>query len=381
MLVDEIKNRVNIMELAQQLGCEISNSGFINSIYKNEKNPSLKIYENTNSYYCFATGTGGDVIKFYADYYNIDMKQAINELADRFRITNNANNKFSSSKKIREKKKFVKKYYLLKSERYFFDERAGIFEYDGGLSRSIAEVKAWEELLKYRKNRQILIYESMEKFCSGLDGKSLDYLIGKDRGLTLETIKKFRLFSIQSVGATDTYLRDCYSLSDLIIAGLYTKKGNFIFGSHRIIIPFIENNKIVYLRGRYFNAGNPEPQKIGKYIGLHNFSTILTARRFYNKDMLSSLKIGSKLIMCEGEFDCMIAEQFGQNAIGIPGINNIPKEQIKLLENYEIYLAFDNDKAGQDAMQKTAELFNKPIKVIKLKQHKDITELMTYEKK
>jgi len=376
MIVDEIKNRVDIIDLARQLGCEIFNSSFTKSIYKEEKNPSLKFYRDTNSYFCFATGNGGDVIKFYADYNKIDMKQAIKELADKYALTNKSKTSYTSTKTMKNREAQTKKCYLLNSERYYFDERAGIFEYDGMLSRDEAERRAWEQLLKYREEIQLLIYESLEKFCYGLDEESLNYLTGKKRGLNPETIKNFRLFSIQDLASTDSYLRDCFSISDLIISGLYTKEGKFIFSRHRIIIPFIENNKIIYLRGRYFLDGNPNPQNTGKYIGLHNFSTNLTARRFFNKDILTPLKKDSKLIICEGEFDTMIAEQIGQRAIGIPGINNFPKEQINLIENLEIYLAFDNDEAGEEAIKKTATLFRKPIKAIKLKHHKDITELV-----
>jgi DNA primase len=378
MLVDEIKDRVKIIELAKELGCEVTNAGFTNSIYKKEKNPSLKFYMDTNSFYCFAAGRGGDVINFYADYYNIDMKQAIKELADRYAITDKTSMDYSSPKINNERKIETKKSYLLNSERCFFDERAGILEYDGCLSRDEAEVRAWDDLLKQRKEIQLLIYESLEKYCFGLDDESLNYLMGNKRGLTLETIKKFRIFSIQDLDSTDSYLRNCFSVSDLIISGLYTLHGKLIFGNHRIIIPFIENGKIIYLRGRYFNNGNPEPKNTGKYIGLQNFSTNLTARRFFNKDILSSLKTDSKLMICEGEFDCMIAAQTGQNAIGIPGINNFPKEQINLLDNFEIYLAFDNDNAGEEATEKIGAMFNKKIRAIKLKNYKDITELVTY---
>jgi len=380
MLVDEIKARVKIIELAKQMGCEVNNSGFAKSIYRKEKNPSLKFYRDTNSFYCFAAGRGGDVISFYADYYNIDMKQAIKELADRYAITSKLNMDYSGSKINNERKLETKKCYLLNSEKSFFDERAGILEYDGCLSRDEAEVRAWDDLLKHRKEIQLLIYESLEKYCFGLDDESLNYLMGNKRGLTLETIKKFRLFSIQDLDSTDSYLRDCFNVSDLIISGLYTLQGKFIIGKHRIIIPFIENGQIVYLRGRYFNNGNAEPKNTGKYIGLQNFSTNLTARRFFNKDILSSLKTDSKLMICEGEFDCMIAEQVGENAIGICGINNFPTEQINLLENFEIYLAFDNDQAGEEATERIGAMFNRKIKVIKLKNHKDITELVTNER-
>ena len=72
----------------------------------------------------------------------------------------------------------------------------------------------------------------------------------------------------------------------------------------------------------------------------------------------------------------MILEQEGYKAIGVPGVTNIPIEQINIIRNYDLYLAFDNDEAGEIAMHKITNLLNKPIKAIKLKHYNDITELI-----
>ena len=77
-IIDEIKKRINIVDLATEFGLQPTKKDFVYSIYKEEKNRSLKLYPETNSFYCFATGRGGDVINFYKDYYKIDIKDAIN---------------------------------------------------------------------------------------------------------------------------------------------------------------------------------------------------------------------------------------------------------------------------------------------------------------
>ena len=148
------------------------------------------------------------------------------------------------------------------------------------------------------------------------------------------------------------------------------KDGNFVFTYHKLIIPYIEDHKITYLRGRSINA----EIKFSKYIGLSNFSGNLSPKRFYNIDVLKRINNSDRLIVCEGEFDSIIMDQEGYYSIGIPGVTNIPKDQIKLLEDYDVYVAFDNDEAGIKAMQRIAKLFNKPIKAIKLKHYKDLTE-------
>jgi len=42
-----------------------------------DRNPSMYIYPETNSFYCFGCNTGGDVITFIEKYYGFSFKQAV----------------------------------------------------------------------------------------------------------------------------------------------------------------------------------------------------------------------------------------------------------------------------------------------------------------
>lgn len=373
-VIEEIKRRIDIIDLVFELGLEPTRQNFIFSIYKDEKSRSLKLYPETNSFFCFATGRGGDVIDFYKDYYKIDVKETVKELAAKagLDVNSNAGEKMKLKSKIKSKKQSEEKIKVLKIEKDYFEERAAVGEYMMGLNKNKAEIIAMEALMNDRKATQILIYESLEKFCFGVDDEAFDYLLGKDRGLKPETIKKFRIFSIEDVKTTFEYLKDCFTDEELIISGLINKEGNFVFTYHKILIPYIENHKITYLRGRCIDT----KKKFSKYIGLSNFAGNLSPKRFYNIGTLRNINPGDKLIVCEGEFDSMIMEQEGFNALGVPGVTNIPEKQIQLIKDFDLYVAFDNDDAGRDAMQRFVKLINKPIKAIKLKKHKDITELI-----
>ena len=382
-MIEEIKNRINVKDLVSELGIKIYRNDFIYSIYKTERTPSLKIYPETNSFYCFSTGQGGDVIKFYADYKRIELKEAVKELAiragldlgrsekSRLHSFSNGQVEARSKKKIMQKR-IEKRVTILKSEIDFFEERAGIYEYMFKSDRRQAELRAIGDLMKERKEKQNLIYESLEKFCYGVDDETYDYLTGKERGLTLETIKRFRLFSIKDLKLTNEYLKDCFSEDELIISGLINKNGKLVFTYHKLIIPYLENNKIVYLRGRIIQPST----ELSKYISLSNYAGNLSLKRFYNVNTLKRIMENERLIVCEGEFDTMIMEQEGYAAIGIPGVTNIPAEQIGTIKKYDLYIAFDNDEAGATAMQKIVKLVNRPIKGIKLKHHNDLTELI-----
>lgn len=372
-LIEEIKNRINIVDLAINLGLQPERKDFIFSIYKKERNRSLKLYSETNSFYCFATGKGGDIVDFYKDYYGIEVKQAVRELAEKAGIDFVSNQK----QEVRSKRKInpmrtETRVKILKSEKEFFDEKAGVLEYSMGLERKKSELLAMGELMNERKEIQLLVYDSFEKFCFGLDEEAFDYLVGKERGLKPETIKCFRLFSIKDQKQTIEFLQDCFTKDQLLIAGIINKQGYFVFAYHKLIIPYSEKNKITYLRGRII--GNNE--RLSKYISLANYSSNLSLKRFFNTDVLNNIRPDEKLFICEGEFDTMILEQEGYRAIGVPGVTNIPIDQIELIRNYDLYLAFDNDEAGEIAMHKITNLLNRPIKVIKLKQHNDISELI-----
>lgn len=328
-LIEEIKNRINIVDLAIQLGLNPTRNDQIFSIYKSEKNRSLKLYRKTNSFYCYATGNGGDVINFFADYKKIENREAIMQLAKEIGLDNGYEKQSPS---------------ILKSI-----EKNTVNEID--------------------KERCIKIYHALENFCSGVDKNALQYLTGPKRGLNEDTIKRYRLFSIKDVDATIDYLFTSYHLDELKQSGLFNEKGKFVFTKHRIVIPYLEDECIVYLRGRL--QLESENNGAGKYIGLSGQK----AKRLFNLDIIKNLTDNADLLLCEGEFDTMIADQQGFKAVGIPGINNFPEKVKDLLKKYDLIICFDNDEAGRKGMQEIVNKVEKRVYAVILKNHKDLTEL------
>lgn len=377
-MIDAIKNNVSILDLLSYLGIPVNKSDFINSIYKDEKTPSLKIYPHSNTFFCFATNQGGDVIKFYCDYFKLDTKDAVKELAEKFNISKR--NGYLAA--CNNKKEIETEYFLLDAEKELFNYHLNIFQHEKKINRNEALNLAFNEIKRNRILIQSKIFNAIYNFSisKGFDEKVYLYLTGKDRGLNEAGIKEFKLFNIYSVNEIIEFLKDNFPRYELKLSGLFSKK-YFVFTKHRIIIPYIENSQIVYLRGRYFFNGNSKPEKFGKYIGLNNWSETLSPKRFYNFDILKRLAPFSDLVITEGEFDAIISNQFGINSIGVSGVSNFPAHQIELLNHFNIYLAFDSDLAGIKAIEKISALFNKPIKIIKLKVHKDLSELYNNEKK
>lgn len=376
-LIEEIKLKLSIVDLLNLLGLRTNSSGFIKSIYKEEKNPSLKIYPKTNSYYCFATGQGGDVIKFYADYNKISVKEAIKELASMCGINPYFVIPYRERFDFITEDYSIEKLQLLKNEQALFEGIKQKLKSETNLKDKDIQKFSFEFILEIRSTIQRKVFSGLYNFSisEGFEPKAMEYLTSKNRGLTEESIKKFKLFTIKSIKRTIEFLRDNYDRESLILSGLFSKK-YFLFTRHRIVIPYIENDEIVYLRGRYFYEGKSEPENFGKYIGCKNGSLTLSPKRFYNIDLLKKLRAYEPLVITEGEFDCIRANQEGINSIGVPGVTNFPKDKINLIRVFDIYLAFDNDEAGIKAINEIADLIDRPLKVIRFTEHKDLSEVL-----
>lgn len=374
--IEEIKYRGSIIDLVSYLGIKFEGSNVIRSIYKTDNNASLHLYPNTNSFYCFATNQGGDLIKFYQDFKGIDIREAVKDLSEWLNIGN-----ITTYRETKPKAEFKtiqnNEIDLLIWEREFFEERKYILEVETELNQDQIKSSIYQMILDQRKEIQSKIFESLYYFNKekGLDELIYNYLIGSERGLCENTIEHFKLFSIHSIKENFEFLKDSFCKEDLIISGLFKNK-YFLFSKHRLIIPYIEAGKITYLRGRYFYEGEFKPNNFGKYIGLNNWSNTLSPKRFFNIDILKDLKPNNDIVISEGEFDCMISNQNQISSLGIAGVSNFPKNQIHLLDKYNIYLAFDSDEAGEKAVIEISNYFNKPIKQIVLKNHKDLTELL-----
>jgi len=369
-MIQELKNKLDIVRIAIDAGYVPNRNNFIKSIYKEENNPSLKLYPETNSYHCFSENRGGDVIQFYQDLKKFDFRTAIEELKKMAGIE-------TVKKFIQPEIPIVRtKIKLTGSEEEYFQEMAGIFEYDYKLNRMDAEQAAYQTIKNERAAMQKLIYKDLSQFCGEPDSVCIEYLTGPKRWLHQDVIKRFGIFCIKDVTKTIAYLKDNYSIDHLLISGLLNEKKNFVFGKNTVIIPYYEKDKIVYLRARNFSSDTTS----NKYVGLSNFSGNLTARRLFNADMLKALKKGDKILICEGEFDCIIAVQNGYNAIGIPGINNAPANLGTLLKDFNITIAFDNDEAGRRGTKQISNQLMKRTEILRLIKHKDLTELLSSEK-
>lgn len=74
------KEEVPILEAFRFYGVPPDQHGFVRCPFHGEKTPSLKVYPQTNSFYCFGCGAHGDVIDFVKKQFGIPFKEALFKL-------------------------------------------------------------------------------------------------------------------------------------------------------------------------------------------------------------------------------------------------------------------------------------------------------------
>ena len=328
MLIDDIKNQISIIDLAKQAGLDLKKQSSrlykAKCIFHNDgKTPNLFFYPETNTFKCYACGKHGDAINFYAELKRISNGQAIRELANSYGFL------------------------------------TGIYK-DVIIT---ADDEETDEQEPFNPTRYTPIYEALLEFCGEPTDETIKYLTGDKRGLTAETIKRFRIFDIKDYKKTKEFLTKSFDLADLKETGIIDSKNRFAFTKNKIILPLIRDDKIICLRARFFDNGTAEPSQItttfsyGKYKSLKGISGQL-----FNADRLKDIKAGERAYLCEGEFDTMIAEQNGLKSIGLLGASNFNDETIKRLKDFDLVICLDSDEAGRKQARKIADAFKKITK-------------------
>lgn len=340
MDLNELKQSISIIELASELGLEVKNRQarcFNSTMHKNnDRHFSLGLDTKTNRFKCFACGESGSNIDLCMKVSGLTFIEAIQYLSRKAGLKSRQTH-HGPKNKCRD---------------------------NSGNNNSADAVQAF-------KPQYSTIYCALETFCYGVDRESIDYLTGMKRGLSPETIKRFRIFSIKDYQKTNIFLKTKFSIKDLDGAGLLSRRDeererNLIYYKHKIIIPFLSDGRIIYLQGRRLDDEHPRYLNIRPDVPL------------FNADILKRLKKGDRIYICEGVFDAMILQQYDYNAVAILGVNNFKQEMINFFKDFDVVLVLDNDESGKKATKELARLFffnGRKVKIKQLPENiKDITE-------
>ena len=285
--------------------------------FHNEKTPSFTVYPETQSYYCFGCGSGGDAVTFIKNIENLDYGEAVRYLADKVGLAVPQDNYNSD----------------------LYEKRRRMYEANRLAARFFHTV----------------LYSETGK-------PGLEYLYG--RGLTDATIRKFGLgYAPKSWDALREYMHkqgftdlELYEANLLRMSDKNGKKHYYDAFVERAMFPVIDlRGNVIAFSGRAVTA---DAQR--KYV---NTSDTLVYKKGENIFALNFAKKSNSdaLILCEGNLDVISLHQAGfDNAVAGLG-TALTEQQAALLSRYasEIYLCYDNDEAGQKAARKALELFSK----------------------
>ena len=304
--------------------------------FHNEKTPSFTVYPESQSYYCFGCGAGGEVINFIRRAENLDYVEAVSFLCD----------------------------------------KCGMVMPTDGYDNSIAEKRR----RMYEINKEAARFFNSYLFSE--EGKvGLDYF--KSRGYKKGTLIRFGMgYAPDKWDGLLRYMRQKgYSYEELYEANLANKstKDNktryYDSFRNRAMVPIIDvRGNVVAFGGRVLDDSKP------KYI---NTSDTLVYKKSLGVFGLNFAKNSKerKLIIVEGYMDAISLHQAGfDNAIACLG-TALTGEMAHLLARYtdEVILAYDADEAGQKATDRAIGILNSigmKLKVVKLTGGKDPDEIL-----
>ena len=286
--------------------------------FHNEKTPSFVVYPETQSFYCFGCGAGGDVITFIKKINNVDYIEAVKFLAGRAGMA-------------------------LPEE----DDQTGRLR-----SRIISITKDAARFYFSRLNSD-----------AGRVGRAY----WRGRGLSDATIKRFGLgYAPDSFRETRDHLKRLgYTEDELLAAGLIKrseKGGTFDFFRHRVMIPIFDlRGNVIAFSGRKLDPEQPG----GKYVNspetlVYKKSRTLFALNFAKKSQTR------RYILCEGNLDAISMHQAGFTTAVAGCGTALTAEQVKILSEYadEVVLCYDSDEAGQKATRRAISLLSaSPLKI------------------
>lgn len=301
--------------------------------FHGEKTASFNLYPETNSFYCFGCGAGGDVITFIKRIENLDYIDAVKLLADR------------SGMKMPEQKNENDQVSRL---------RLRILE----ANREAARIF---HATLYRPEGKV----------------ALDYY--HSRGYSDATIKHFGLgFAPQSWDYLLKALRAKGFKDEELVAAFLAARGRngglYDVFRNRVMIPIIDiRGNVVAFGGRVLDDSKP------KYINTEGTLAFSKSRNLFALNFAKNA--GRELNLCEGYMDVIAMHQAGfTNTVAALG-TSFPEEQMQLIARYadRINLIFDADGAGQKATRRAIDNLRRTgldVRVVTIPNGKDPDEFI-----
>ena len=302
--------------------------------FHSEKSPSFTVFSDTQSYYCFGCGAGGDVITFIKNVENLEYIEAVKFLA----------------------------------------QRAGLRMPEDSVNDATARLK--EKTYKINKLAAKFYYEQL---ISPAGKRGLDYFAS--RKLDPKTIKRFGLgFAPDGWTNLVDHLRSQgFSDKDMVAAGVAAvsqKSGRvYDYFRNRVMFPIIDlRGNVIAFGGRVLGDEKP------KYLNSPDTPVFKKTKNLFALNLAKSSK-ERRLILAEGYMDVIALHQAGFDYTVASLGTALTSEQARMIANYadEVIVAYDSDGAGKKATQRAFSIFDElgiKVRVLSVPGAKDPDEFI-----
>ena len=313
--IDEIKSRIDILDLAAEAGVKLRRTGRNHTgfcpFHSNTRTPAFVIWPESGTWRCFGEcNEGGDIFKFVMKKEGIDFKEALQRLADKAGVTLER----LQPEKPEQKEENLRLRNLLEDVSTFYRHQ-------------LLQTEAGKPALTYLLEKRNLTEQTIEAFGLGYAPHSWD-----------ATLKHFT-----AKGFSEQDLLDVGLLSERDNGGYYDKFRN------RIMIPIRdENGKMTGFGGRIL-----DPDDIPKFMNSPQTVFFDKGRLLYGLDRARKpIRAADQAVIVEGYLDVIAVHQAGYENVVSPMGTALTDDQLRMLKRFtrKIVLALDPDVAGQKAV-------------------------------
>jgi DNA primase len=281
--------------------------------FHEERTPSFSVNAADKLFYCFGCGKGGDVITFVRDTEQLDFAEAVEWLAERFRVTleyEETSPQFEESRKRRDRLHAVLDQAASFYERHLWDSAAG------------ASVREYLE----------------------------------SRGLGEEICREFRLGLSPGSGLAQKAQQKGFTREELRRAGLTNARGNDYF-PQRLMFPLADaRGRIVGFQARKLREDDPLR---GKYVNSPEGELFHKSAILYGLHLARpAIAKQERAFVVEGNTDVIALRQTRFEPVVASMGTALTEQQLKELQRLtrRLYLCFDSDAAGESATLRGMEL-------------------------
>ena len=282
--------------------------------FHDEKTPSFSVNPADKLFYCFGCSKGGDLITFVRETEQLDFAEAVEWLAERYRVT---------------------------------------LEYEESSPQQDAARGRRERLFALLE--QATAYYERYLWDSASGGPAREYL--DSRGLGEEICREYRLGLAPGGQTLVRKAREKgFTQEELAAVGLVNRRGNGYFAGRLLFAVADARGRVGGFQARKLREDDPLP---AKYINSREGDLFRKGDLLYGLDRArAAITKQERAIVVEGNPDVLALRQAGVDPVVAPMGTALTERQLKELSRlaHKVYLCFDGDAAGEAATLRGMEL-------------------------